>query len=353
MFERAQRILLVKLSSIGDVVHSLPVLAAARRRYPQAHIAWAVGPAAADLVAGSPHLNETLVVGATHGEEAAVRAVPSLSSPWRLRKALRERRFDLALDMQGLLKTALIAYLSGARDRIGFRNLQEGAFLFNNRRMVPDRRDCHAVEGYLGFARAIGAPAEPLDFTIHVSEADRRAVDALLSGQRNLIALVPGARWQSKRWPAERFAQVADALAGEFGATCVVVGARGDAALAEQIQGVAESAVLDLCGKTTLKQLAEVLRRCRLTIADDTGPMHISAAVGTPTVAIFGPTDPSRLAPYGSGHAVVKAASPCAPCRRRDCRPLRCMEAITGEQVVGAAERIIRPLTPGVRGGLR
>ncbi len=352
MFEAAQSILLVKLSSIGDVVHCLPVLAAARRRFPKAHIAWAVGPAAADLVAGSPHLDEALVVGGEGHASADTRPVPRLSSPLRLARALRERRFDLALDMQGLLKTALIAYLSGARDRVGFHNLQEGAFLLNNRRIVPDRRDVHAVESYLGFADAIGAPAEPLDFAIPVSDADRRVVDELLSGHRNLVAMVPGARWYSKRWPAERFAEVADALAGEFGATCAVVGGKGDRALAERIGEAAKSEILDLCGRTTLRQLAEVLRRCRVTIANDTGPMHISAAVGTPTVAIFGPTDPTRLAPYGAGHAVLKASVPCAPCRRRECLPLRCLETITAKQVALAAERIIRPLSPGGHGGL-
>jgi lipopolysaccharide heptosyltransferase I len=352
MFEGAQSILLVKLSSIGDVVHSLPVLAAARRRFPKAHIAWAVGPAAADLVAGNPHLDEALVVGGDGPAGADVCPIPRLSSPLRLALALRERRFDLALDMQGLLKTALIAYLSGARDRVGFHNLQEGAFLFNNRRIVRDRRDVHAIEGYLGFANAIGAPAEPLDFTIPISHADRGVVDELLRGQRNLIALVPGARWHSKRWPAERFAEVADVLAGEFGATCAVVGGEGDRALAERIGEAARSEILDLSGRTTLRQLAEVLRRCRVAIANDTGPMHISAAVGTPTVAIFGPTDPTRLAPYGSGHAVLKASVPCAPCRRRECLPLRCLEAITVRQVVSVTEHILRPHSPGGHRGL-
>jgi heptosyltransferase-1 len=347
MFENAHSVLLVKLSSIGDVVHSLPVAAAVRRRYPDAHLAWAVGPAAADLVSGNPHLSEALVVGGKGLDRDAVRAVPPTGAPLALRRALRQRRFDLALDLQGLFRSALIAYLSGARDRIGFRNRQEGAFLLNNRAIVPDRRDVHAVEGYLGFAQALQAPAEPLDFTIAITEADRRAVDELVGGATNLVALVPGARWPTKRWPAERFAAVAEALRREVGCTCVVVGGEGDGELACRIQERSGGQALDLTGHTSLKQVAELFRRCRLTIANDTGPMHISAAVGTPTVAIFGPTDPVRLRPYGEGHAVVSAPTPCAPCRKRICDPTRCLEAIAPEQVISAARSVIRPHLAG------
>jgi len=347
MFEQAESILLVKLSSIGDVVHSLPVLAAVRRRFPEARIAWAIGPAASDVVVGSPHLTETLVVGGAGNQGPGVCPVPPVAAPRQLARALRRRGFDLALDLQGLFKSALIGYLSGARDRIGFRNFQEGAFLFNNRRIVADRRDVHAVEGYLGFARALNAPIQPLDFAIATSQADRRAVDRLLGDRDNLVALVPGARWASKRWPSARFAAVADALGDEFGCTSLVVGGAHDRRLAEQTQAAARAPILDLTGRTTLKQLADLFRRCRVTIADDTGPMHISSAVGTPTVALFGPTDPGRLGPYGRGHATVSAGLACAPCRRRKCHPLRCMEAITADQVIEAARRVLRPVEAG------
>ena len=352
MFEGVKSILLVKLSSIGDVVQALPVAGAVRRRFPEAHIAWAVGPAAAEVVAGNPHLSETLVVGG-RVEGPGVQSVPPVSAPRRLGRALRERGFELSLDMQGLFKSALIAYVSGARDRIGFRNLQEGAFLFNNRRVVPDRRDVHAVEGYLGFARAVGAEvpaAEALDFTFASSEADRRAAEALLEGRGEVAALIPGARWESKRWPAERFAAAADALQTELGLTSVVVGGAGDGELAERICAESESEVVDLTGRTTLKELAEVFRRCRVTLGNDTGPLYISFAVGTPTVAVFGPTDAQRLGPYGEGHAKVTAGVECAPCRRRRCVPLRCMDAIAPERVVEAASRLVRGAREGASG---
>jgi heptosyltransferase-1 len=335
------RILIVKLSSIGDVIHSLPVAAALRRRYPRAYLAWAVGPAAAEAVTGNPHLDETLIMGGG-ADAAGVCALPPLSAPGALRRALRARRFDTTVDMQGLFKSALLAFLSGARDRIGFRNLQEGTFLLNNRRVVPDRRDVHAVEGYFGFARALDAPVEPVDFTIATSAREEAEAAALLSGIEHPIALIPGARWLSKRWPPGHFAAAADALAEESGGRGVIVGAADDAPLAAAIAAAARTPLVDLTGRTTLKQCAAVLRRCRLVIGNDTGPMYLAAAVGTPTVAVFGPTDASRLGPYGEGHARVWAHLTCAPCRRRECAPLRCLEAVTPEQVVAAARELLR-----------
>ena len=336
MSDDSRRILIVKLSSIGDVVQSLPVAGALRRRFPEAYIAWAVAPAAAEAVAGNPHLSEVLVVGgsATHG---GVRSLPPLASPLRLRRALHEIGFDTTLDLQGLLKSAAIAYLSGARQRIGYRTLHEATFLFNNRRLVPNRREVHAVDSYLDFAEVLGAKREPVEFTIAVSDEDRREVEVLLGGRDRLAALIPGARWESKLWPAERFAAVADALAEKAGLESVVIGAPADRALAAAIAAAAKSPILDLTGRTTLKQAAEVFRRCRLTVGNDTGPLYISAAMGTPTVALFGPTDARRLGPYGAGHAKVVAEVDCAPCRNRRCERRTCMEAIAPEQVVEAA----------------
>ncbi len=349
MFEGVKSILVVKLSSIGDVVQALPVAGALRRRFPEAYLAWAVGPAASEVVRGNPNLSETLVVGGSKEYGPGARAVPPVSAPRRLRRALREKGFELALDMQGLFKSALIAYLSGARERIGFRNLQEGAFLLNNRRVVPDRREVHAVEGYLGFAEAVGGEWGPPDFTIATSEEDRKRAEELLGGREGLAALIPGARWESKRWPAERFGAAARALGEEFGLTGVVVGGAEDGKLAERI-AAAGSEVVDLTGKTTLKELAEVFRRCRVTIGNDTGPLYVSFAVGTPTVTVFGPTDPRRVGPYGEGHARVKVGMECAPCRRRRCDPLRCMEAIAPETVVEAAGKLLGGAQEGAAG---
>ncbi len=342
MSSSLERILLVKLSSIGDVVQALPVARALRQRFPRAHIAWAVGPAAADIVTGNPHLDEVLVIGGTRTSGGQVRVLPPLTAPARLRGALRETTYDVALDLQGLFKSALIAYLSGAKERIGYRTLREATFLFCNRRIVPDRRDVHAVDSYLDFAEALGAERAPVRFDIAISESDRRAVDELLDGENSLAALIPGARWESKLWPTERFAAAADALADEFDVTPVVLGAQEDRGLASAIAQAARARVIDLTGRTSLKQAAEVLRRCRVTVGNDTGPLYLSAAVGTPTVALFGPSDARRLGPYGDGHGKVVAEVECAPCRNRRCRNRTCMESIEPDEVMEAVRGLLR-----------
>jgi heptosyltransferase-1 len=343
-----RRILIVKLSSIGDVVQSLPVAAALRRRFPESYIAWAVGPAVAEVLTGNPALSDVLVVGGSATTSPGSRSLPPLSEPIALRRELHAIGFDLALDLQGLFKSAAVAYLSGARDRIGFRTLREGTFLLNNRRILPDRRDVHAVDSYLDFAEALGAPRQPVEFAISISGTDREVVDRLLGSQGDFAALIPGARWESKLWPTDRFAAAAQALTQEFSLVPVIVGAPGDAGLAREIAAASRTPVIDLTGKTTLKQLAEVFLRCRVTIGNDTGPLYISAAMGTPTVAIFGPTDSRRLGPYGDGHAKVIADIECAPCRNRRCPQRRCMEMIEPARVVAAARELLSrsPLLP-------
>lgn len=340
VLEPLRKILIIKMSSIGDVVHSLPVLTALRRKFPQVAVSWLVEEAAAGIVSGHPHLDETIVLG--NGEEKSEPGVAYFPSARSLIRGLRRRRFDVSLDLQGLLRTALYALLGGVRWRVGYRNYQEGAFLFNNLRVVPDRQDHHAVTGYLGFAHWLEAETEPLDFTILFAQADQDYVDGFVKEQGvgegdRLIALVPGAGWESKRWPEEHFAALADGLA-DLG-RIVLVGSPSERPMAQRIQDLASVPLIDATGRTSLKQLAALLRCCQLTVANDSGPMHISAAVGTPVVGIFGPTDPHRTGPYGPGHTVLTADLPCLNCRRRQCSHLSCMHQVTPEQVLEVARR--------------
>ena len=344
MSRERSRILVVKLSSIGDVVQALPVAGALRRRYPAAHLAWAVGPAAAGVVVGNPHLDEVIVVGGSESNGVA-EAAPPLTEPGRLRRALRARGFDTAVDLQGLLKSAAVAFLSGARERIGFRSLHEATFLLNNRPIVPNRRDVHAVESYLDFAEALGAAREPVEFPIAISEDDRRVVDGLLAGRERLAALIPGARWESKLWPVERFAAVAKALWEEEGLAPVVVGAAGDGELAGAIEKEAGTPVVDLTGKTTLKQVAEAFRRCRVAVGNDTGPLYISAAMGTPTVALFGPSGDIEWGPWRVAHRVVASTEhPCRPCGNNGCGGSRrsdCLISLPDVRVAAAISDLL------------
>ena len=334
------RILIVKLSSLGDVVHGLPTLAALRRAFPEARIGWLVGPEAAGIVAGHPMLDQTVVWRAE--ASPTPERTEGIASTLTLTRRLHAERYDIALDLQGLLRSSVLCFLSGARRRIGFRNWQEGAFLFNNERAVSDRKDVHAVRGYLAFAAHLGAATEPVEFVFPESPGAEERLDDLLepAGGRPLAALIPHAMWAIKRWPAERFARVADALA-EDGAACVIVGGEAAAPAAEEIVRHAASQPINAAGRTRLADLPALFRRCAAAVANDSGPMHIAAAVGCRVVALFGPTSPVRTGPFGDGHVVIQAPVPCLNCRRRECSDVRCMTEIEPDEVIAAVRRVL------------
>ena len=350
--DRINRILIIKLSSIGDVVHTFPMLTALRRRFSKASIAWLVQSASAELVSGHQALDATYVLG-----NYRTNILPEAGTQWfqsgrQLARRLRAEQFDLSLDVQGLFRSSIYGWLSRARWRVGFRNRQELAFLFNNLSVIPDRRDCHALEGYLEFARFFDAPIEPLAFDLPIRHEDREwATEFLrsheLAESAPLIALMPGTRWDTKRWPADRFATVAAMLSQQYGVPFVITGGPADQTLAQAIQALAEGTqIVDATGQTSLRQLAALLERCRLAITNDSGPMHIAAALGVPVVAIFGPTSPLRVGPYGAGHRVIQASLSCVGCYRRKCSSLECLRRVTPAEVAQAAGDLIGQAVP-------
>ncbi len=327
------RILIVKLSSLGDVVQALPVAGALRRRFPDASIYWLAGPAAAGAVEMCRHVDRVLtwspgrrprLVGA-RGRAALLSELRSLSS-------------QVALDLQGLVRTAWLAWLSGARWRVGFRSWQEGGVALCNLPVIPPRSDIHAVEAYLEFARYLGADTAAPDFGLELPQ-DALDFAAAVVSRPGMVALLPGTRWATKQWPARHFAALAAALR-QGGVDTVVLGSAEDRETGALIAAAARGAVRDLTGQSSIPQSAAVIARCALAVCNDSGPMHLAVALGVPVVALFGPTDPARTGPYGPGHTVIQAPMTCAGCRRRRCgpggRPARCMEMISPERVLQA-----------------
>lgn len=330
------RVLIVKLSSLGDVVHALPVATALRRRHPGAYLGWCVGRAAAPLVVGHRDLDAVFVLDRQHSAESAgvVRG-----SHRRLGRAMRACRFDVSLDLQGLLKSAWLAYLSGAPCRVGYRSHQEGAFLLNRVQAVGPAQGRHVVENYLEFARFVGAAAEPVEFAIpRRQESEARAANLLQEagvGERP-AAVLPATLWESKRWPAARFGELCVLLA-ERGLHPVVLGGAGDAELCQAVVTAAGGRAVSLAGRTAVGDLAPLLARCAVVVGSDSGPVHLAAALGVPVVAIFGPTDPGLTRPYGPRVAVVRAGAECSPCRHRICPSLICQERVSVADVARAA----------------
>ena len=329
-----RRILIVKMSSIGDVIHALPVARALRLAFPDAHVCWAVHRSCRDVVEGNRYLDEVFVV-----QDKSVRGI------WQAGRELAGRSFDTAIDMQGLFRSGLLAWRSGARERIGFSGNQEMRQLFINRPLVKPGYWNTAAYCQMEFAAAAGASRiDPMPEIFlapdHRAAASQLLADEIASGMP-IVALNPGTAWPTKRWAVEGYAAAADRLVQTTGARIVITGALSDMPLARSIaQGMAHPASI-LAGRTSLKVLAAVFERAALYIGGDTGPLHIAAAMGTPVVAIFGPTEPTWTGPTGSPSRIIRHKVPCGPCRNRQCGHHTCMRLVTVEEVVAAATELL------------
>ncbi len=319
----AQRILIIKPSSLGDVVHALPVLAMLRRTCAEAHIAWLINSSLAPLLENHPLLDE--VVRFDRERYGRMWRNPrAFVDFWRFVAEIRRRRFDLVIDLQGLIRSGLLCRFSGAKQRVGFSEAREGAWLFYSQRVrCPDSAE-HAVEKNLAVLQALGLRVDQPEFPLGVRAAERAEATELLArvvGEPidSFTAVIPGARWASKLWPAEKIAALIDRMHAEGFARCVLLGAPDERDFAERVSGACRSGVIDLVGRTSLRQLVALIDLAERVVCHDSGPLHIAAALGKPTVAIFGPTNPARTGPYSDAASVVTHPIECAPCYRRVC----------------------------------
>jgi heptosyltransferase I len=342
----ARRILLIKPSALGDVVHALPVAATLKHRYPTIPLDWLVEEEAADIVRGHPAVAEVVVSGRK-------RWLRQLASPGRVPATLAEirafaarlggGRYDAVLDLQGLLKSALYLLATRAPVRVGFAAAREGAGVALTHRVVTAPQPVHAVDRYLALAAAVDATEAVREFTIALSPADGARAEALLLPlPRPRVVLHPAARWRTKLWMPERWRELAGALS-RMGWGVVLTGGAGDTRLAAQIVAGLEPSPLSLVGRVGLKGLTAVLREVDLVVTVDSGPMHIAAAVGTPVLALFGPTDPRRTGPLGPGR-VLRRDLPCSPCLARRCRipeQYRCMRELELTEVLREVREVV------------
>ncbi|MDD4889726.1 MAG: lipopolysaccharide heptosyltransferase I [Phycisphaerae bacterium] len=312
MNRHIRRILIIKPSALGDVVHGLPVLHGLRTAYPDAHIAWMIRPAYADVIRGHRELDEIIDFDRKHFGRML----------WSWRSArdfclwvgdLARRKFDLVVDLQGLLRTGIFSWFSLARRRIGPANARECSWLFYNQRVRSAPGVVHAVDRNYLFAVPLGFDSVPPTFELPIGQPARdsvraRLMDAGLPPGRPFAVLAPGASYESKRWPADRFARVAEHLA-DRGITPVLSGAPNEAAIAAQVRQASRAPLVDLVGRTNVKEAMALLENATVVVSNDSGPMHLAAALGRPLVAIFGPTDPARTGPFRRPGSVVRAVN--------------------------------------------
>ena len=331
-----RRLLIIKPSSFGDIIHALPVLALLRRHWPQTPVDWLVKEDWAELLVHQQALNEVLLL-------------PKSFSAWRdLRGSLRERRYSMVIDLQGLLRSGVAAVLSQAPVRVGFADGREGSRWCYTERITCSPAAIHAIDRGIDLLRQIGVPIDgPATFPLTVPAAAERWADALWKRERivkgeNTVVFHPAARGETKRWPAERFAQVADQLASSAGARIVLVAAREQMAHVDEVARHLRGCAINLAGASSLLELAALLKRASLVISNDSGPMHLAAALDTPVIGLFGPTDPRRVGPYGAGHVVLRKAVDCSRCSRHACvQDGACMNAISVDEVSAAARAIL------------
>ena len=311
-------IALVKLSSIGDVVHALPVAAALHGALPQARLSWIVERREAAVLRDHPALSEIIPVDTRGWRRARTPlAVAGTSGALvALRRHLRASRFDVAIDLQGLIKSGAITAATGAPLRIGFAraHCREGLnVMFTNQRIAPPPSARHIVERYLALVEPLGARARSVEFALPTDGAAEARIDEFLMGaglkpRDRLVVLNPGAGRADKRWPTERFRALARRLSGEAGASVLVMWGPNELADARAIVGTDPRGDAAVAPPTNLDELLAVLRRASVVVAADTGPLHMAAALGTRCVGLYGPTAAERNGPYGRGHRSLQSA---------------------------------------------
>jgi heptosyltransferase-1 len=331
-----RKILIIKPSALGDVVHTLPIFNLLRRKWPDAHISWLIGTQFASLLHEHPQLDELVTFDRRrfgrgwYDPRAAIGLM-------RFLKNLSKKNFDLVIDLQGLLRSGWLSLFTKAPVRVGFANARELAHLFYTHRVPVKSLEQHAIDRCLNVTEALGCGRGPIEFHFATDERDRAAVDEMTSGLGKFAVLLPGTNWVTKRWPPERFAALVQPLREKFGLRSVIAGGSDVAEIASQI-----SADLNLVGKTTLRELVVLLERAELVIANDSGPMHIAAALKKPLVAMYGPTNPIRTGPYEKLDSVVRVDLPCSPCYSRKCSHISCMKFLEIEPVLTvAAEQLL------------
>jgi lipopolysaccharide heptosyltransferase I len=369
-----ERILLIKPSAFGDVLHAVPVLVKLRARYPQARIDWLVTPENAELVRYHPALSNVVLfsrreyVKIGRDWSAGSRLIDLLNEIWRT-------RYDLVIDLHGQFRSTVFALVSGAPVRIGFdrprsagavnsqaarevgvhgwRGAREGSWMAYSHHIPIPTLDVHAIDRYLWLAPMLGLDDGPPDMRVYwPAEADD-SIDRLLADEglagRSFAILAPTTIWQTKHWRVEGFAEVGRHLLSD-GVAVVLAGTPTDRPRCEAVRALCPGAV-NLAGRTTLAEYAALMNRACLAVTNDSGSMHLAVALGRPVVSVFGPTNADRIGPYGRRHAAVQADVPCAGCylkRLRDCpHDHACMNQVTAAMVIERLQSVLAaPSTP-------
>jgi lipopolysaccharide heptosyltransferase I len=324
------KILIIKPSSLGDIIHGLPVLNALRMRFPEAELHWVVAKGFHGILEEHPMIHRLWIIDKNAWKKPG-KIFQTVSDLKELAAGLRKERFDLVVDLQGLFRSALIGLFTGARERVGFESAREGAKYTYKFRVKTDP-ELHAVDKNMLIARFLGCETSEPTFPLPPLDPS----PAVLRNMGAYAAIAPFAGTQVKTWALENFAELASMLP----IPSVIVGGKADRERGDRIALLSNGRAFSLAGRITLKELAAIIKHAKFVVCPDTGPMHIAAALNVPVFAIFGPTSPARTGPYGNIHTIIRSGAICSPCyKRKPCPDWRCMHDIKPEMVLGIIQK--------------
>ncbi len=342
-------ILIIKLSSIGDVVHALPFLEVLKISYPDSRIDWLIEEEASQVISGHPAINRVIISKRKAWEKEILNPLKFtkvFSEAVGFYKELRSSSYDIVVDLQGLFRSGFLTALSRGKRKIGMSGGREGASFFLKEPAVSVDYDQHAINRYLNVASYLDCKTVRFKGEIPVFEQDKKLADGVLgpdTENNSIIAINPMAKWKTKLWEPNKFSELASGLQKDLNCRIIFTGSGQDRAIIdEMIKHMGNAAgPVNLAGLTSLKELACLYSRCSVLICTDTGPMHIAAAMGCSVVALFGPTAPLRTGPYGTGHRVIRSGIDCSPCFKKECDDTKCMKDITVDEVFAAVSGLI------------
>lgn len=321
-----KKILIVKPSALGDIIHTLPVLAALKNNFPDSEIHWVVAKGLHEVLERHPLINKLWIIDKNKWKKLEA-AKETLSEIATLKKDLKKEKFDVVIDLQGLFRTGIISKLTGSKCRIGFKKAREGAAIFYNKKIDVDWESIHAVDRYLKLLEPLGCKVDKVEFPMAPFPEECAVMNELPD---KYVVIAPSAGKEANRWPAERFGR----LVSKLKLPSVVVSNAADAKIADEVVASSDGKAVSLAGRTTIMELVAVIKNAEYFISNDTGPMHIAAALNVPVFAIFGPANPVRTGPYGDIHTIIKADIPCSPCyKKKRCERSDCLKTLTVDLV--------------------
>lgn len=338
-----KRILIRSTNWVGDSILTTPAVRAIRKNFPHSEITVLAKPWVVPVFEENPHVDRIMVYDPHDRHKGWL-------GKWRLVQEIRKQRFDLVILFQNALEAAIIAFFSHIAIRIGYNTDKRSMFLTHSVPVALDAKfkNVHETDYYLGILTPFGLTPDGTELTLKISESNRKAAAHLLAhrgiGESDrIVGINPGATYGSaKRWFPERYAALADTIQDQYGAHILIFGAPGEKDIGETVTQSMRGSAVNLCGRTTLGEAVALINRCHLFVTNDSGLMHIAAALDIPLIALFGPTNPHTTGPRGTKSKIVRIPVPCSPCLQPEC-PIdhRCMKEIDAAMVFEVVKTLI------------